>query len=164
MVNSSLLIERGYRLSSRDFSAAGGHCAIGDVPINGSNCRFDHLASKVRFGHNAVGFDPVIQIDGSFGPLGRLTTSRSVSEHPALAVVINARGHYAAFVCFFTPSTAGIDRHDNSPQFGSLTAPQVIELVAHPQGARNIEQQFAHQFLAAKSVPSYFFVIVSKNC
>jgi hypothetical protein len=60
MVHASLLVERCYWLGAGDFSAAGLHRAITDVQIDRADRRFDHLAPKVRLGHDAVGIEPVI--------------------------------------------------------------------------------------------------------
>src|SRR6516165_725407 len=109
MVHAPLLVECRDWLSTSDFSAAGGHRAIGNVPIDGPERRFDHFTAEVCLGDDAVSVKPVIQLDSSLCPLSRLVTPRCVGQHPARAVRIDTDRHDAAFVRLVTPSAAGID-------------------------------------------------------
>lgn len=54
VMHSKLLVQGGNRLGAKHLPAPCGHAAIGNIWIDGADCRGHHIAALIRLGDNPV--------------------------------------------------------------------------------------------------------------
>ncbi len=95
MAHAVLLVQRGNRLGAGDLSSARGHFAVGHIRVHRANDVFDHRATKIALGNNAICLELAIGIDGRPAPAIGRKLAGPISQHIAKAIHTQTGNHNA---------------------------------------------------------------------